>query len=98
MSCSDYVAETCAVLILLLRLRQVCSHPSLIQESAHAFVDPKYLEDKHYDLRYELQRARQLVSPQFVEQMQNHFKRVIVERMEAEKQVSAHRTSPFLHG
>ncbi|OCH87359.1 hypothetical protein OBBRIDRAFT_796288 [Obba rivulosa] len=74
------------VLVLLLRLRQICSHPCLIQEHAEAFIDPKFLEDKRYDLRYELDRARQLVSPEFVENMQRHFKRVMMERMEAEKQ------------
>ncbi|EMD34880.1 hypothetical protein CERSUDRAFT_86316 [Gelatoporia subvermispora B] len=74
------------VLVLLLRLRQVCSHPCLIHENVEAFVEGKLLADKQYDLRYELERARQLVSPEFVENMKAHFKLMMMERVEAEKQ------------
>ncbi|KAI0938712.1 hypothetical protein AcV5_000330 [Taiwanofungus camphoratus] len=74
------------VLVLLLRLRQFCSHPSLIQEEGVAFIDPADLDDKHYDRRYELSRAKQLVSAEFVENMKQRLKHTALQRMEAEKQ------------
>ncbi|GBE87557.1 hypothetical protein SCP_1102340 [Sparassis crispa] len=75
------------VLVLLLRLRQCCSHPSLIQEKDDAaFITAAEFNDKHYNRRYELSRAAQLVSPQFVEKMKAKFKQTVLQRMEAEKQ------------
>ena len=48
------------VLVLLLRLRQICSHPSLIQESGSAFILPVDESDEgvSYEAREELERAR----------------------------------------
>ncbi|KAG5653742.1 hypothetical protein H0H81_010999, partial [Sphagnurus paluster] len=75
------------VLVLLLRLRQICSHPSLIQEGAAAFISPhEVLEDDEepYSGR-ELARASHLVSPEFVTKMKAKFKASTLQRMEAEK-------------
>ena len=38
--CSPFRRNYHQVLVLLLRLRQICSHPSLIQEEGVAFVHP----------------------------------------------------------
>lgn len=54
-----------------------------------AFIDPADLDDKHYDRRYELSRAKQLVSAEFVENMKQRLKHTALQRMEAEKQVSS---------
>ncbi|CCM00776.1 uncharacterized protein FIBRA_02818 [Fibroporia radiculosa] len=73
------------VLVLLLRLRQVCSHPSLIQEGGSAFISATDLNDRKHDKRYELSRAVQLVSPEFVQKMQDKMAQIMAQRMEAEK-------------
>ncbi|KZT10363.1 uncharacterized protein LAESUDRAFT_755872 [Laetiporus sulphureus 93-53] len=74
------------VLVLLLRLRQICCHPCLIQEESMAFVTAHELEDANHGKRYELSRARQLISPEFVTNMQNKMQEIMLQRMEAEKQ------------
>lgn len=86
---------------MLLRLRQLCSHPSLIQEDGVAFVGPdEYTvsnggQEKHA----ELMRAAKLVSQDFVERMKAKLKEVVLERMAAEEEVRVCRlvsSSPFL--
>ncbi|PCH44932.1 hypothetical protein WOLCODRAFT_145249 [Wolfiporia cocos MD-104 SS10] len=74
------------VLVLLLRLRQVCSHPCLIQEGNGAFISAADLDDHYHDKSYELSRAAQLVSPEFVYNMQKKLKETMLRRMEAEKE------------
>lgn len=71
------------VLVLLLRLRQCCSHPALIQEEGVAFVAPDELDDAGRVLK----RARDLVSPEFVANLKAKFKAIALERIEAEKEV-----------
>lgn len=74
------------VLVLLLRLRQVCSHASLIQEDCSAFthVDDVNLKP---DLAKEVTRARRVVSSDFVDRMKAKFKQAALYRIEAENNV-----------
>ncbi|KAF9465092.1 SNF2 family N-terminal domain-containing protein [Collybia nuda] len=74
------------VLVLLLRLRQICSHPSLIQENEAAFVSPDEVDNCAPEMSTELTRARRLVSPDFVSKMKARFKAAALQRMEAEKE------------
>lgn len=80
--------------MLLLRLRQLCSHPSLIQEGGTAFVGADEATDGPHDKHSELTRAAQLVSMEFVEKMKHKFKQIVLERMAAEKEVRE--TSTYL--
>jgi SNF2 family DNA or RNA helicase len=74
--------------VLLLRLRQICSHPSLIQEGRAAFVAPEEVDDDFKpELSTDLTRARRLVSPEFVTKMKQKFKEAVLERIKAEKEV-----------
>lgn len=76
------------VLVLLLRLRQVCSHPCLIQEGGGAYLAPDEVDDNiKPELATELTRARRLVSAEFVRMMQEKFKQAMQTRMQAEKEV-----------
>ena len=76
------------VLVLLLRLRQICSHPSLIAEDGHADVlHHESDEDFRVEFANELTRARRLVSDEFVSKMKEKFKREALARIEAEKEV-----------
>ncbi|KAJ3821535.1 SNF2 family N-terminal domain-containing protein [Lentinula raphanica] len=70
------------VLVLILRLRQCCSHPALIQEDAVAFVQADELDDAGKVLK----RARELVSVEFVSKLKAKFKEAMLERMKAEKE------------
>ena len=72
--------------MLLLRLRQICSHPSLIQEGGVTFVDPKEA-DVNPEFATELTRARRLVSPEFVDKLKEKFKASALMRIQAEKEV-----------
>ncbi|KJA26761.1 hypothetical protein HYPSUDRAFT_35906 [Hypholoma sublateritium FD-334 SS-4] len=72
------------VLVLLLRLRQICSHPSLIQEDGVAFVHPDEAHVKP-EFATELTRARRIVSPEFVAKMKEKFKQQALARMEVER-------------
>ncbi|KNZ76960.1 hypothetical protein J132_10908 [Termitomyces sp. J132] len=74
------------VLVLLLRLRQICSHPSLVQEGGVTFVSHDPADDDKSGVDEEVMRARRLVSPEFVERMKAKFKATALQRMEAEKQ------------
>ncbi|KAJ3747858.1 SNF2 family N-terminal domain-containing protein [Lentinula detonsa] len=71
------------VLVLLLRLRQCCSHPALIQEDGAPFVEPDEVDD---DPGIILKRARELVSAEFVYKMKAKFREAALERMRAEKE------------
>ena len=82
--------------MLLLRLRQICSHPSLIQEDGVAFVHPDDVDSSKAELATELSRARRLVSPEFVTKMKEKFREMTLKRMAAEKEVRAvHGSSSF---
>lgn len=73
--------------MLLLRLRQICSHPSLIQEDGVAFVHPDEVDSSKPELATELSRARRLVSHEFVTKMKKKFREMTLQRMAAEKEV-----------
>ncbi|KAK0204021.1 SNF2 family N-terminal domain-containing protein [Desarmillaria ectypa] len=74
------------VLVLLLRLRQLCSHPSLIQEDGVAFIQPEEDEDNwRPEMKEELLRARKLLGGEFVSKLKRQFKETTLKRMEAEK-------------
>lgn len=73
------------MLVLLLRLRQICSHPSLIQEDGvrYAAFDNEEAGAKHT----ELTRAERIMGTEFVKRMQEKFKKVMLDRIAAEKEV-----------
>lgn len=75
-----------SVLVMLLRLRQICSHPALIQENGSYFLAPDEVDDPE-EYRDELSRARSVMSPEFVKTMREKFKDAALRRMEAEKEV-----------
>ncbi|KAL0578872.1 hypothetical protein V5O48_003105, partial [Marasmius crinis-equi] len=75
------------VLVLLLRLRQICSHPCLIQEGGGAFIMPDEVENEtRPEIRRELARARDLVSPAFVTKLKEKLKDEALKRIQAEKE------------
>lgn len=74
------------VLVLLLRLRQVCSHPSLIQENGLAYIRPGEEADRS-NRNAELLRAVETIGSGFVERVREKYRQIAMERMEAEKQV-----------
>ncbi|KAG7091955.1 hypothetical protein E1B28_008344 [Marasmius oreades] len=81
------------VLVLLLRLRQICSHPCLIQEDGGAFIMPDEIEnDSRPMVRKELARARDLVSQAFVIKLKERFKHEALERIKAEKECAEEAT------
>jgi len=73
------------VLVLLLRLRQLCSHPCLIQEGGDAFLCPGEDTSVKYTVQTELDRATILAGKEFVNNMKTKFKEVVLQRMVAEK-------------
>ncbi|KIY70851.1 hypothetical protein CYLTODRAFT_419390 [Cylindrobasidium torrendii FP15055 ss-10] len=76
-----------SILVLLLRLRQVCSHPALIQENGVTVESEEdNAENWAEDKREELERARQIAGPDFVSTMRRRMKEDAKQRMEAEKQ------------
>ncbi|TFY57616.1 hypothetical protein EVG20_g8474 [Dentipellis fragilis] len=78
------------VLVLLLRLRQICDHPCLIteSESANAFIVPVDESDEMAapEARAELARARERVSKEFVDRMKYKLREAALQRMAAEKE------------
>ncbi|KAA1473050.1 hypothetical protein DENSPDRAFT_219273 [Dentipellis sp. KUC8613] len=78
------------VLVLLLRLRQICDHPCLIteSESANAFIVPVDESDEMAapEARVELARARERVSKEFVDRMKYKLREAALQRMAAEKE------------
>lgn len=101
MACADqYNRNYQTILVLLLRLRQVCSHPALIQENGVTVESEEdNAENWAEDKREELLRARQVAGPEFVSTMKRKMKEDAKQRMEAEKQVRLERhceSSPLL--
>ncbi|KAF9256614.1 hypothetical protein L218DRAFT_881400, partial [Marasmius fiardii PR-910] len=81
------------VLVLLLRLRQICSHPCLIQEDGGAFIMPDEIEhESRPEVRKELARARDLVSQAFVIKLKERFIHEALERIQAEKECAEEAT------
>ncbi|KAK7046715.1 putative ATP-dependent helicase C23E6.02 [Favolaschia claudopus] len=74
-----------SVLVLLLRLRQLCSHPALIQENGSHFLAADEVDDPE-EYRDELSRARAIMPSDFVKKMKEKFKDRAMRRMEAEQQ------------
>jgi SNF2 family DNA or RNA helicase len=70
--------------VLLLRLRQLCSHPCLIQEGGDASIRPEN-ETVKYQSQTELDRATILAGEEFVSTMKAKFKAIALERMAAEQ-------------
>ncbi|KAF7289976.1 SNF2 superfamily protein [Mycena indigotica] len=70
-----------SVLVLLLRLRQLCSHPALIQENGSHLLAPK--RSNFNDV---LSRARQEVSAEFVKKMKERYADLALRRIAAEKE------------
>ena len=62
-------------------------HPTLITEDGRAYLLPGEQRKDNEDKKDELARARTLVSPQFVEKMQNKLKDAAAARLKAEKEV-----------
>ncbi|KAG8849716.1 hypothetical protein FRB96_000656 [Tulasnella sp. 330] len=75
------------VLVLLLRLRQCCVHPSLIAEFEDAFLKDGEVRDSGEDanLANEIMRARSKMGDMWVDDVKDAFKRIVLERMEEEK-------------
>ena len=61
------------VLVLLLRLRQLCSHPCLIQEGGDAFLRPEDNVTVKHEVQTELDRATILAGQKFVGIMKAKF-------------------------
>ncbi|KAF8488076.1 SNF2 family N-terminal domain-containing protein [Gautieria morchelliformis] len=74
-----------SVLVLLLRLRQLCSHPCLIQEGGDAFLLPDEDPTLKYKVQTEIDRATTLAGEQFVTALKAKLKATALERMAAEK-------------
>ena len=75
------------VLVLLLRLRQICSHPSLMQDEGVAFVHPDEVDSSKPELATELSCASRLVLPESVTKMKAKFREMPPKRMATEKEV-----------
>jgi len=76
------------VLVLLLRLRQICAHPCLIQENEDAFrTDLEFGEGITVELATESNRARRLVGIEFVAKVRDMLKKRALDCMEAERTV-----------
>ncbi|KAJ7696132.1 SNF2 superfamily protein [Mycena olivaceomarginata] len=74
-----------SVLVLLLRLRQLCSHPALIQENGSHFLAADEVDDPE-EYRDELARARSIMPADFVKKMKEKFKERALSRMQTEQQ------------
>lgn len=70
--------------MLLLRLRQICSHPCLIQEHGDAIIEDNF-EDKN--ISPDLARAVRVMGSNFVTNMRSKMKEVALARLAAEKEV-----------
>jgi SNF2 family DNA or RNA helicase len=74
--------------VLLLRLCQICSHPSLVAEDGDAYAQAHEAdEDFRIEFVNELTHAARLVSADLVAKMKGRFYREAVARIEAEKSV-----------
>ncbi|KAJ7721949.1 SNF2 superfamily protein [Mycena maculata] len=74
-----------SVLVMLLRLRQLCSHPALIQENGSYFLAADEADEPE-EYRDDLARARAVMTPDFVKKMKEKFKEAALRRIEAEKE------------
>lgn len=72
---------------MLLRLRQICSHTSLITEEKDVIVDDN-LEEADKNDEDELIQAHRVAGPDFVSKLKTKLREVAVERIAAEKEVS----------
>lgn len=74
--------------MLLLRLRQICSHATLLAEDGNAYIQSHEVDENFViEFANELTRARRLVSEEFVTKMKEKFKIEALARMEAERAV-----------
>ncbi|TDL24597.1 hypothetical protein BD410DRAFT_786110 [Rickenella mellea] len=73
------------VLVMLLRLRQICSHTSLITEEDGVISDEALNETK-LETREELIHAQTSVSREFVVKMKAKLREIALQRMAAEKE------------
>ncbi|KAF9527621.1 SNF2 family N-terminal domain-containing protein [Crepidotus variabilis] len=74
------------VLVLLLRLRQICSHASLIAEGSNALVSPDEAKQGiKIVFSSELTRASRLISEEFVVKMKKKLREGALARISAEK-------------
>ncbi len=80
------ITTTPTVLVMLLRLRQTCSHPALIQEDARVWVRPNETEET-YEKENEAAQAAHAVSQEFVDLMKAKLKQVALDRLALEKEV-----------
>ncbi|KAL1695226.1 SNF2 family N-terminal domain-containing protein [Schizophyllum commune] len=74
------------VLVLLLRLRQCCVHPCLIQEDMNAFVSAVEAAVDDPEVATELNRALRKEGAEFVQKVKDKRKEVALARMAAEKE------------
>ncbi|KAL1667297.1 SNF2 family N-terminal domain-containing protein [Schizophyllum commune] len=74
------------VLVLLLRLRQCCVHPCLIQEDMNAFVSAIEAAVDDPEIATELNRALRKEGAEFVQKVKDKRKEVAKARMAAEKE------------
>ncbi|KAL5514334.1 hypothetical protein ACEPAG_2422 [Sanghuangporus baumii] len=72
------------VLLLLLRLRQVCTHTSLITEDEGVIVDDE-LDDMNEDKRDDVIKAHSELGREFVDRLKKKLRDIALERMAAEK-------------
>ncbi|EIN08787.1 P-loop containing nucleoside triphosphate hydrolase protein [Punctularia strigosozonata HHB-11173 SS5] len=77
------------VLVMLLRLRQVCSHPCLIAETSPAYVSS---DNATSHLSAELARATTIMGANFVSRIQFKLKEAALRRIRLEKEESADAT------
>ncbi|TRM55791.1 SNF2 family N-terminal domain-containing protein [Schizophyllum amplum] len=74
------------VLVLLLRLRQCCVHPCLIQEGMNAFVSAVEADVQDPEVATELNRALRKEGAEFVQKVKDSRKEVALARIAAEKE------------
>ena len=74
------------VLVLLLRLRQICTHTSLITEQDGVIIDDE-LENMDEDKRDDVIKAHSELGREFVDKLKKKLRDIALERMAAEKKV-----------
>jgi SNF2 family DNA or RNA helicase len=72
---------------MLLRLRQICSHPALIQEEMRSFITAAEAEELESARGKEIAQARWYMGADWVGKMKARFKELALQRIEAEKEV-----------
>ena len=76
------------VLVMLLRLRQICSHTSLITEEEDVIVDDD-IENTTEENRDEVIHAQTVVGREFVTKLKTKLKEIWLGRMKAGKLIFA---------